>query len=421
MVRLLAWVALFIVSVLPVAQAEDFIYWTERTVNGSVFESTIRRAKLDGSDMEIVFQTAGADYTSQVVGLAVDVANGYIYTGNNDWLFRLNLEGGDRVDLVQAFNPVANIRLDPIQGKIYWTEAAHSLNSIRRANLDGSNPETLASAGASAVYTIALDPAEKLYFFRNVNSGSDLIQSMNLDGTGVTTVYDLGGPDFDSDDLAIDLGRGKLYRAGFGETGIYQAALDGSTPYGLLFATPTGANGGIYFDAPTDRIFYFNGPSTAIEVANLDGSGRQVLVTGIALGMHIAVARGLCTDGLTFNGFLPPVGGADLTGGSFANPIRTFKMKSTIPLKFTLSCGQTPITEGVHFLQAVHWSNQTTAETPLDATPTDAATTGNAFRFSSGQWHFNLDTLATGMSVGRWQLIVTISDGSQHSVWIQLR
>jgi hypothetical protein len=36
-------------------------------------------------------------------------------------------------------------------------------------------------------------------------------------------------------------------------------------------------------------------------------------------------------------------------------------------------------------------------------------------------WHFNLDTRATGMSLGLWQLLATLSDGSQHAAWIQLK
>lgn len=64
---------------------------------------------------------------------------------------------------------------------------------------------------------------------------------------------------------------------------------------------------------------------------------------------------------------------------------------------------------------------ETTADQPIDATPQDAAATGNQFRLTEGQWHFNLDTKVTGMSVGKWLLMATLSDGSQHSVWIQLR
>jgi len=62
-----------------------------------------------------------------------------------------------------------------------------------------------------------------------------------------------------------------------------------------------------------------------------------------------------------------------------------------------------------------------TAAAPIDAMPQDAATTGNEFRFTDGQWHFNLDTKGTGMSTGTWLLRATLSDGSQHTAWIQIK
>ncbi len=122
-----------------------------------------------------------------------------------------------------------------------------------------------------------------------------------------------------------------------------------------------------------------------------------------------------------FVGFLQPIGGADSTGGSFENPLRTFKMGSTIPVKFTALCNGSTVVTGVHQLQAVKYSNSTTAGTPIDATPQDAATVGNQFRSVGGQWHFNLQTKAMGLGAGIWQLIATLSDGSQHRVWLQLK
>jgi hypothetical protein len=104
-----------------------------------------------------------------------------------------------------------------------------------------------------------------------------------------------------------------------------------------------------------------------------------------------------------------------------ADPLRTFKLESTIPVKFTATCGGSPVLTGVHTLQAVKWSSQTDSDPAIDATPSDAATTGNQFRLVGDEWHFNLDTKATGMSIGRWQLIATLSDGSQHSVWVQIK
>jgi hypothetical protein len=122
-----------------------------------------------------------------------------------------------------------------------------------------------------------------------------------------------------------------------------------------------------------------------------------------------------------FDGFLPPIGGADATGGNYAQPVKTFKLGSTIPVKFKISCGGAAVKDGAHTLQVIKYNNATTAAEPIDATPTDAATTGNQFRLTGDEWHFNLDTKATGMSVGTWQLKATLSDGSSHTVWIALK
>lgn len=124
---------------------------------------------------------------------------------------------------------------------------------------------------------------------------------------------------------------------------------------------------------------------------------------------------------LGFTGFLPPIGGADATGGSFLEPVRTFKLGSTIPVKFTASCGGTPITTGIHRLQVIKYSDATNSADPIDASPQGAATTGNQFRLADDHWHFNLDTRATGMAKGIWQLVATLSDGSQHRAWIQVK
>jgi hypothetical protein len=124
---------------------------------------------------------------------------------------------------------------------------------------------------------------------------------------------------------------------------------------------------------------------------------------------------------LAFTGFLPPLGGADATGGTPDGPLRTFKLSSTIPVKFTAACDGSPVLDNLHRLEVLKCSDTPTAGEPLEAVPRDQATTGDQFRLTGGQWHFNLDTQATGMSVGVWRLCVTLSDGSQHSAWIQLK
>ena len=126
----------------------------------------------------------------------------------------------------------------------------------------------------------------------------------------------------------------------------------------------------------------------------------------------------------TFNGFLMPIGGAveNMNGGSFANPVRSFKLNSTIPVKFNAICFGAPLVTGVHTLQAIKYSNSTTSDPPIDATPTDAATDGNQFRLTDSEWHYNLSTKGLGANgQGVWLLKATLFDGSTYTVWISIK
>ena len=169
------------------------------------------------------------------------------------------------------------------------------------------------------------------------------------------------------------------------------------------------------------------GPSPSVTSSPTSGSGFPAGTTTVictatdASGNHSSCQFTVTRAPLGFTGFLAPIGGADATGGSFANPVGTFKLKSTIPVKFSAACGGAAVVTGIHRLQVIKYSNATTAGDPIDATPQDAATTGDEFRLTGGQWQFNLDTKGTGMNVGIWQLLATLSDGSQHTAWIQIK
>ncbi|WP_309718396.1 PxKF domain-containing protein [Armatimonas sp.] len=147
--------------------------------------------------------------------------------------------------------------------------------------------------------------------------------------------------------------------------------------------------------AGSNRSYYFD--TTGVEFVVTPGSGTQ----------------------LGFEGFLSPIGGADATGGSYANPIMSRKLGSAIPVKFRAFCCENDILTGVHTLQAIKYTSATASNPPINATSTDAATVGNQFRLTGNQWHFNLDT--GFLSKGTWKLVATLSDGSTHFVWITLK
>ena len=112
-------------------------------------------------------------------------------------------------------------------------------------------------------------------------------------------------------------------------------------------------------------------------------------------------------------------------GGTYTDPVRAFKLNSTIPIKFTIyavGCSGSPIVTGVHTLQMTKYTSAVDSDPAIDASPTDAATTGNQFRLTGTEWHYNLDTKRTpGISAGTWLVKATLFDGSVKTVWISIK
>ena len=124
---------------------DSFIYWTDWGTN------RIQRANLDGSNV----QTLVSRGLESPNGIAVDAAGGKMYWtdyGTNR-IQRASLDGSNIETLVSRGleNPYG-IALDVTGGKMYWTDfgevgtgAQYGKENIKRANLDGSNVQTLVS------------------------------------------------------------------------------------------------------------------------------------------------------------------------------------------------------------------------------------------------------------------------------------
>ena len=75
----------------------------------------------------------------------------------------------------------------------------------------------------------------------------------------------------------------------------------------------------------------------------------------------------------------------------------------------------------MHTLELAKWTSSTTSDPAIDATPTDAATTGNQFRAVDDEWHFNLDTKVARLTKGIWKATAHLADGTAHTVWVELK
>lgn len=178
------------------------MYWVHGWNESLGDDLEIRRASLDGSNVETLTRVAGNPWS-----IALDVADGKMYwthlSGSN--IYRANLNGSNveaiSVNMAERTG-IGGIALDVVGSKMYWvTRGANA--GVWRANLDGSNTERLVTISGSPGY-IALDIAGgKMYWTNYYSDKPDKIHSANLDGSNVETVATAG--EFNSGGIALDI------------------------------------------------------------------------------------------------------------------------------------------------------------------------------------------------------------------------
>jgi len=199
----------------------------------------ILRADLEGADVDSVLTGLSAP-----AGLAVDPVHGKVYWSNVavGTIHRANLDGSGAEPIVPVFGHVRNLAIDPAGGKLYFSGVLNT--QVQRANLDGTDVEDLATD--SDPRGLALDlAAGKLYW------AAGGIHRANLDGSDPETV--LAGP---AQGLALDAGGGKIYWTALSSPYVRRASLDGSdvedlvltgasTPRALALLLPTATSAAI--------------------------------------------------------------------------------------------------------------------------------------------------------------------------------
>ena len=205
---------------------------------------------------------------------------------------RANLDGTNVQDIATGFGRPVGIALDMSGGKIYWTDRdnvdfanPNARNSIRRMNLDGTNTETLVTGGPSVKEAIALDTAGgKMYWVDwNTFTGAGKIQRANLDGTNVEDVV----PELiDPRGIALDFSRGKMYWTDGGAGKIQRANFDGSNIENLVTGVVASY---LVLDFRDSKIYWANWGVGKIQRANFDGSNVEDIVVGLGHATGIAL------------------------------------------------------------------------------------------------------------------------------------
>jgi hypothetical protein len=258
----------------------------------------------DGSDREVII--TGCHLPD---GIAVDAKAGHIYWTNmgvpdrdDGSIERANLDGSDRKFIVPqgvTFTP-KQIHLEKQSGKLYWCDREGM--RVMRANLDGTNVETLVQTGEGDedrrdltkwCVGITVDPKRgQIYWtqkgadnsglgriFRaglNLPAGMDPVRRTDIE----TWFADLPEPI----DLELDPETRLMYWTDRGNppqgNTVNRASIDapaenGRTPDLLVSDLMEGI--GIALDIPGDRMFVTD-LGGSLYTAKLDGSGKRVLL-----------------------------------------------------------------------------------------------------------------------------------------------
>lgn len=216
-----------------------------------------------------------------------------------EFIKRANLDGSNEQTLVNTdIQSPTSIALDLVNDKLYWSNVKNGL-SIERSNLDGSGRET-AISGATG--PIALDPNNGHLYWGDHATRS--IHRSNLDGSGQVDLGIAIGANAHS--LALDLVHSKIYWTNddlsncetvTGEEKIQRRNLDGS---GVTEDILTPAHGlqrpfGLALDSSGDQLFWTDECLGQIRRTGLTGNGTNVQDILTDAGV-VGGARGLALD-----------------------------------------------------------------------------------------------------------------------------
>ena len=271
----------------------------------------------DGSDRKII--ATDCPYPD---GVAVDVAAGHVYwtnmgvpSRNDGSIERADLDGKNRRFIVApggTFTP-KQLHLDRANGKLYWSDREGM--RVMRANLDGSQIETLVQTGKGEddrrdqtrwCVGITVDPGRRQFYWTQKggdNAGVGRILRAGIDipkGDTAATRSDVevlfdGLPE--PIDLEIDRERRMLYWTDRGNpprgNTVNRAPIDGrpgqTAPQIVISDLMEGI--GLALDVPGNRLFVTD-LAGSLYVARLDGTGKRTLLaaqgnlTGIAYATH---------------------------------------------------------------------------------------------------------------------------------------
>lgn len=219
------------VSVDPV---NAVVYWVECC--GSLV-SRIRRANLDSTNAVTIPVAGTFGFPQRVV---VDPYHQYLFwsdsAASTGTIQRADTDGSGTTTLLgPGATPVA-LALDPVDEKLYWSETSGAVG-IHRMNLDGSEQQALVTVALgdeiAQVEGLAIDHVQRKMYWTDL--GRDEVRRANLDGSGIEVLASNASHGLQNPvGIDVDTVAEQLYWSDTTTDKITRANLDGSNPVDVL-------------------------------------------------------------------------------------------------------------------------------------------------------------------------------------------
>jgi len=257
----------------PLAGKTKILYFTDRTTH------SVRYIVLD--DNEPVIQDFGHTALDKPYGMVIDTANARVFVSDYraGAIYSYDMDGFDLQLVIDFNNPNLGdpFGLEIIGDKLYWARE----EGIGRCNFDGSDAELFINFNNTTPPEMSIDIQwdyiNESFVFTNDKYGfTGGMYSVNFDGTGVTELVSgtNGGA------MALDVVNNKMYYADY-DKGICMANLDGTNEIIIAAEMKDVFCWGMAIDHDAEKIYWSDKTNGVIIRANLDGSEKEELVSGI--------------------------------------------------------------------------------------------------------------------------------------------
>jgi hypothetical protein len=275
------------------------MYWTDTEAG------VISTANMNGTETQIVIDDSGLE----PLGIALDTAGGKIYWTDREGVKRANLNGTEK-QLLTKEPAHGFLALDLTARRIYWADWPSG--DIKTAAMTPEPIVTNIVVKQPAPFGIAVDhTGGKVYWLElNLNKKKrekNEIRRANLDGTEVQTLLERPGAGFEGG-LAIDPAAGKLYWGEAEAHDIGVSNLDGSQAH-TLFRTGESIPEGLAVETtephPTATAPPFIEGSAQVASPLRCNPGSWTGVGPVSFAYQWGAARGSAVEGATGSSYVP--------------------------------------------------------------------------------------------------------------------